>query len=247
MADNTGFFNLNRGIYLDLDTLFDTRYGLIKQIDKTILIDMIKDESYFFRIYDEFKYINNVLFNFLYLRRDKTTLQQSPVTKVIEAIAAELMLLDDKKLQSGEMKITIVDINVYPYTLNEVEEKRIRNILNLLLLNNNIDIRFINIDPKDLTLGHVNERYTTMFIYDGLKWLDYHMAIKDGVATSTKLFIPSLFTYPVLLKNKKEIEDMLNAYSEVLKLFIDTTFLSSDMFSARSQYKEKLLNQLQED
>jgi len=236
--------NIKNGIYIELDALMDTRYGLLLKYNKTILKDMIEDTSYFTRLYDEFKYYNNNIFKLLYSNRDKSVLALSPVSKIVELIAKEYLLMESKLIEANEVPILTLTVNTYPYTLTDQEISKMNKAIKLLIINKRVEIAFINIHPKDITLNFLASTYSVVILYDFTKWLDYNIITQQGNAVDVKCYVPAKLEYPIKFKKEQDIEDMLNEISELHGGYMNITFIPVEYFCVRSQLRNILLKSI---
>jgi len=234
--------NIKKGFYTDLDTLLDTRFGVLRDFDEKLAMSIIGNEAYFERIYDEFDYVNNSLFRGLYDKRDNKVLRQSPATRAVELLASEFTLLENKLALANEIPLLTLTINTYPFTLSENEMNGLSYRLKLLMLNMDITIAFINIPPKDITLNFIATNFSLAILYDYSKWLDYQILNKTGNAEHVKLYVPSIVGKGIPVKKEKDLEDMFNAHSEIFGGYIDLTNIPTETYCMRQQYREKLLS-----
>jgi len=236
--------NIKNGIYVTLDSLFDTRYGTLIDIDKSLLKKELISDKYWNRLYDEFSYINNLFFSYVYSKRDKITLFKSPPTKIIELIATELVLIESRLIEANEIPILTLTVNTFPYTLSKGEMDSLTKALKILTLNKNLEVAYINVDSKDITLDFIGSNFSIAIMYEYSKWIDYHLVNKTGNATDTVLYVPAITGTPTKVKKERELEDMLQAYSELFGAFIKITHIPIEAFSAKIQEKEKLIKTL---
>jgi len=238
--------NIKNGIYVTLDALLDTRYATISKYDKKLLYELIDSDKYFDRMYDEFGYINNTLYNYIYNFKNKQTLMLSPPTKVIELIASEFLLMESKLIEANEIPVLPLTINTFPYTLNDKEMKSFTKAIKSWCLNNRIEVAFVNFKPEDVTLKFIGDYFSVAIMYDFSKWLDYHLNTKTGVALSTTLYVPAILGTPIKVKKIKELEEMFNAYAELFSPYIKVVHIPLETYCVQSQYKEKYLKQLKD-
>jgi hypothetical protein len=162
----------NQGIYVDLDSLFDTRLTTLTLIDKDLSMEEIKGE-FFIRTCDSFKHIPHKVFDYFYKHRTVNTLKLSQLTKIVKLVMefANNVSLNDKEL-GGEGDVVLY-VNTYPYDLNEQQEKIIKaSLITYMPKITNVVTRFdYNVSPEWL------DRYVSMIVmYDGYKWLTKNVA-----------------------------------------------------------------------
>jgi len=236
--------NIKGGLFVDLDSLMDTRFSTLSSIDKDMLSGMIENDSYFTRVYDEFGYINNIMFNDLYSKRNKITLLRSMPTKIIELMATELILSESKQIEANEVPLLTVTINTFPYTLTGEEMNKFTIVIKKLCLNSRITVAYVNLHPKNVTLSFIASNFSVVIMYDYSKWLDYQISLKTGSAETTVLYVPSLMGNAIKVKKDKDLEDMFNAYSELFGPYISLRHIPVESFSIQSQRKKEILKML---
>lgn len=233
-----------KGFYTDLDTLFDTRYGTLLKLDKSLLKGLLTDDLYHERLIDEFGYINTNLFSYHYNRRNKTTLALSPITKVLELMLAEALLQEEKAVMANEIPLTTITINTYPYTLTDDECNAIGSKIKLLMVGAKVEIAFINIHAKEIILDFINSTFSVLYLYNYNEWLDYQIVNNKASAESVKLYVPALLGKAIKVKKEEALEDMFNAYSEIFGGFISITHIPVEVFSARYQHIDTFIKNL---
>ncbi len=231
--------NINRNIYIDIDTLFDTRYGTLKQFDNKLAADVATSDYYKDRITDEFSHVGMNHFKELYNKRELSTLKSSFITKIIEPLSMEIDLLANKRLSSGEALIITIEVNTFRYDLDELTTKRIAAGMREYMFNNSVNIIFIDVDPVKLDFEYINSSYEVMFMYDML-WLDYMVGVSKTTAPSTVLYLPSLLLTAITLKDYKEIEKLLDRTCELYSLYIKLVFIPVEFYNITNLAKSKL-------
>jgi hypothetical protein len=236
--------NIKTGIYVDLDSLMDTRLSTLSSIDKQLAYELLSNGSYIDRLYDEFGYINHHLFKEFYDRRNKITLLRSFPTKIVELIATELILMESKQIEANEIPLLTLTVNTYPYTLTDKEMKSFTHALKLHTLNKKLQVAYINIPPTSLTLDFISIHFSVVIMYDYSRWIDYHLSIKSGNAVDTILYVPGVLGNAVKIKKIKDIEDMFDAYSELFGAFINIKHIPVESYCIQEKRKEDMLKLL---
>jgi len=239
MADE---ININKGIYLDLDTLLDTRFSLLTKINKDFInLYFNLDKTYYDeRLMDEFSYINYKLFNKIYKSRNRTLLKHSYITNIVNILVAELDLLIGKKIDSGINPKTKITLNVYPYKIDNEESDKIKNNFSKYIQSEFVTIETIYMPPTELTLSYVDNNFNIMFMYSGIEWLDYQLSYKKTSASDTKLYVPLLLFKPIIFKSSKDLEKTINNRDSLLKMFIDITTIDIKYFNMLTSIKNKI-------
>lgn len=234
----------DRGIYIDLDTLLDTRFTILTYIDLNLAHSVLTDDSYYSRTYDEFGYVNNAVFKRCYNGRNKEILSNSLPTDIYKLLSSEASLLINKRLDVELIDTIELDVNTYPYRLNEQEKKDlVRSIVQYTLIGS-LSVDFIYKNPMEITLSNVYSKYDSVFMYDGLKWLDYQICCRSGLALTTKLYIPSLLGKPVKFRSEKDLENTFNGMNDMYQLYMNVTTLHTELFSVKYELKDMMLSRL---
>ena len=247
MKEDSNGFSIDKGILIDLDTILDTRLATITLLDKELTLDLLKDNYFNKRLYDEFSYIDNYSFKNIYKNRNLSFLNKAYITKITELLSIEIDLISSKKIQSGMSNIVNIDINVYPYKLNDKLSKYITNAIYKSLLTDNVYINLVSINNTELTMKLIESKYSVVIKYDGLEWLDYLLTIKKDNAPSSKLYVPALLQEPIQFNSVKALENLLNSISELYKPYIDITFISVEFFNHKNIITEKIKKDIQDD
>jgi len=239
--DQSGL-SLDKGIYIDLDTVFDTRLAVVKAISKDVFKEMLTGDYYDERLYDEFGFISNKLFNSFYKHRNNIILKHSYISKAVDILGMEIDILTGKKIESGTSSALFLDINTYPYILNEADENRIRNALSLYCMLEAVTINFIRVSPYDIDMVYIGNRFGVVFMYSGSQWLDYHMAIRKLSFSDVKLYVPALLSKPVIFKKKEDLEKVFESRDAILNPFMNITSLPLDSFNVKENFREVIID-----
>jgi len=229
---------INKAVYAELRDILDTRLASLALVDIKLALKALEDDNYVNRLYDEYDYLTYDLFRYYQRHNLKKQLLTAFPSKLIELINVELDLLINKHIQANETNIVSLDINTYPYKLSDKITDKLKNALIISLINPAVEINFFYKRPIDLTLAIADTRYDTMFMYYGNEWLDYHVAMQDGYATNTKLYIPSLLVKPIVVKKENDIKQLFQSFNSVYKPYIDVTTIPTNFFHIRDIYKE---------
>ena len=189
-----GAYKPNSGVYVDLDVLFDTRLGTLKQIHPDLAIKVL-DDKYFQRNVDEFYKLDKARFKFFYDNRDFETLELSLPTKARQFIRELCLKMVGMKIGTPHDAGAKLYINVYPYT---VSKEFVTKLLNSFIeyTDGFVDIEIINKSLEHLTPGYCKNTFAAILMYDSSNWLDTHA--KSGEFKTCKipeitLYIPSIY------------------------------------------------------
>ena len=78
--------NYKLGIFVDIDSIMDTRLTVLHSIDEDIASKQIKSGAYFTRLKDEFDYITYDMFKYIYKNRNKQHLRLATPTPMLDLI-----------------------------------------------------------------------------------------------------------------------------------------------------------------
>lgn len=185
-------------IYIDLDSLFDTRLATIVKLqeERGRPIDM---DVYYTRLSDEFHVAEiegfDGLFKEAYSKRDDVTIVKSTVTRMPELlrsfIKATLLSIISSPLKYQPRII----INLHPYKLpEEIVNSIILGVRALTL--SNADIEVIDVSLAELTPKYVRANFVEMIMYSYWEWLDTQTTLgnfKDTQCPGVRLIGPMLF------------------------------------------------------
>jgi len=180
-----------RGIYVDIDSIYDTRFALLSVLNADLTRGVLLD-SYFTRRRDSFGFIPNGLFRQFYKKRNRDLLKLARPTSIISVITE---YIDTIKLASIVEKTdggVDIYINVYPYELTEKEIVGLRLSLLPYFINcNNILI----MSKPNINPAWLSKNCMMMIMYDGINWINRNTASRDLIRNQlmdTVLYLPKL-------------------------------------------------------
>lgn len=182
------------GVYVDLDSLFDTRLGCLYEANEA-LVPLALNRGYLTREEDNFKPLSKKSFNDLYAVRDKDTLKVSPITNC-PSLLLELVMNGLKlSIDSPDFTGCKVFVNIYPYKLSEEE---ISDILALIvtITSSKAIVEIIDLSPGDLTVKFADKNLDVMVMYDYNTWIDENVkneGFKKQSLTDLMLIGPKIY------------------------------------------------------
>lgn len=218
-------------IYVDLDSLFDTRLATLHLLDPEKTLPLLR-ESYFKRDYDEFEGYDTEQYKNAWKTRDQETIRNSVVTDVPRLI----LFFAEKTLRARSstplVAQPLLHLNIHPYKL---PESAINSIIHgvKLLTKGLIDIEVIDTPISQLTPKHIKERYTTMVMYEYWEWLEYHAQQKNF----DNVFCPEITLIgPAIVRSKEAWEevkviDIYKVIEQYSSMFIKLTLYPVTTFS----------------
>ena len=230
-----------RGMYIDLDALFDTRIGLLNLLDKKLSIDLVDSDDYKYRFYDEFEYISNNVFINFYRERDVSILKNSYITRAIELLFVELDVILTEKIDLGEDTPVTLDVNSYPYVLTDNEKELFKEAIQVYGLTPNLTINILYEPITELTLAKAGGKYSIMIMYDATTWLDYQLSVSlNSSAIDTKLYGAALIKDALVFSKVKALENIFKMQSELYTPYISYTAIGVEYFCTRPVMTEKI-------
>lgn len=230
-----------KGMYVELDALFDTRLSIINLLNKNLSLELLGNENYTLRYFDEFDYISNNVFNNYYKNRNKTVLQNSYITKLIELVVFELDVILSKKIDINDNTPVKLDVNVYPYELTDDEKEKIKEALLIYNIVPEVEIQIINISTEDLTLNQIGSNYSMAMMYDVTSWLEYQLAVSlNSSAIDTVIYGSALLKEALVFKDTKALENLFKMQEELYKPYIHYTAISTLYYCTREIMNEKI-------
>lgn len=228
---------LSKSIFLvDLDSIFDTRLGLLSVMFPNLATAVVHDKSYYNRTSDRFEFdgivIGHEFFRPYYDRRNKYLLKCSGVTLIPYLICNEI-IRHKTTMDNGEcLEPCKIFVNTYPYKLLEEEKENIKAVF-YQYLNEELEFEFIRRNNKQVTIDFIKDTGIDLILkYDGLAWiesLDKKKLLGDPIKDTT-ICIPKIVNrYGNKIKDMEK--DFLDVLRESLSLMLDFEFVDSYMFS----------------
>lgn len=183
----------NKKILIDLDSLIDTRLGLLNLIDPHFVANMDIDK-YINRIMDKFESpaMPPGKFAALYAKRDIDTLRAGVPTPILIKVAEVLR----EKLTGGMTpqpgSINEMDINIYPYRLSDDERAELASVTEFRMAAK-LKVNIIRTPPSALPYSYVNDNYYAAILYG---WQDWVIAQGENALSATcpdlRVIVPKL-------------------------------------------------------
>ena len=222
-----------KNLYVDLDSIFDTRLPIVYYLDKSLSEDIIKDKSYFNRIIDEFGYIDKNIFKVFYKSRNKTLLTYATPTNILRLIYKYYSEVTTTNKMYGNNEPIKVYLNIYPYKLNLVETYNIMSGIKSMI-SKEIDVSIISMSEEEVTPSWLLENVAGVFMYHGMDWLERHTAnfnLINSPILDVGMMIPAIIS-----GNKKKIKmteyaDFFEGMEKSLGTLVKLKFLPVKDFS----------------
>lgn len=220
------------GIYLDLDTIIDTRLNLLYAIDDKLADKVVKSDKWKNRFVDSFEYISYRVFKNLYKKRNRSLLSTPRVTKVIELLSELTIKIRHRNINFGQSGNVIVYLNIFPYDIDIMEIDMLLNGISQSLPSH-VEIKIIK--ESYITPEWISNNVIVVLMYDGLEWIEKNTANKNLIKINLPevLMITPILTYPKhgVIKKPPSDKELLNI-TETLLPIIRVEFASIDIFSS---------------
>lgn len=217
-----------KGVYTDLDSIFDTRAPLIVALTGQGKYGInFKLDRYKYRLRDNFGTLSSKIFHYYYDRRTKDILKAAPETSVPYVIRDYFSDVMDTAQKDVE---AILYVNAFPYVFTNEEIDNLTKILYKLIPN--VTIKVINMPLREIEKQWVLENVGLFISYEAMKWL---RLVTDGTGFYTgdmlklKLYAPCLLTGTI--ENKDLSEERLKSLELLYRTICDFSFLDVGVFS----------------
>ena len=161
--------------YIDLDSLLDTRAGLLSLNHPADLQAALP--TWRTRTHEKFGSISCKAWHELWKKRDRKLLTHSSVTKWLD----EVYLFGVSCVMGSAARFSKimpkVEVNTYPYVLTEKEKADMLTALNIRL-NGLVTPSLIHVSPAELSPRTCQSKYVEMTMYNWVQWLDVQEAKK---------------------------------------------------------------------
>lgn len=181
-------------LMITLDCLLDTRIGVLFSFGGEA-IETALDEKYYSRQEDKFTGIDTDAFNERYQKRDKETLKNSGVTKMITLLQEFVFKTLNQSLVTPHHYLPKIVLNTYPYVLSEAEKETFAKVL-IHYTGEKCQVELIHLSPEELTPVFVKRHFSVMIMYHYLEWIETHAkteAFKTVSCPDVTLMGPALY------------------------------------------------------
>lgn len=218
-------------VYIDFDSIFDTRIVLLQQLSRPAAKRLAKDRRYFDRLNDDFWNTDNAIIETawkeIWENRGKEIKYEGLVmTDVIVELYQERIERDNLMASGLDISKDTCVINLWPYTIEkEAEESLAEEMMSCGF----VSIEFINIDPKKLEASFFHAGYRQVIMYDMNYWLtnNWRTVAEDPL-------IKTRFISPLFLKGQQQlsmpIETLATRAHDELKPYMIYNPVPSNMF-----------------
>ena len=228
----------NKGFYTDMDTLYDTRLATLDLLDSSIAKMALKND-YLNRDEDKFPYVDRDIFKSLYETRDLEVLERAMPTKAIEIIREFIRIALKQNIDTPNMGVVEVYVNVYPY---KVEKSVATEMCKALFhaFGSQVSIHMLNLRPELVTPKFFSETIAVAMMYDYDQWLEIHAKndnLRKNQIPSVTLHGPRIYKQPK--PNDNDLRDFKRTGPEPFKAMeiglsalVGMDFIEAEYFSA---------------
>lgn len=196
-------------IYLDLDTILDTRLGTIAKINPELAVRVLNSKKYHTRIIDEFDGVNTEEFKREYAKRDLDTLRMSVLTNVVYFLRR---LIKDSLISSvisHKVEKLCFTVNVYPYDFNDPGLTEM--LINCIRFHtySTSSVTIVSIPDEELTPEFCKDNFQIMIRYGWVHWVAMYKSYFEKNGCPEMAYItPELFFDVV--PTQEQIADMVS-------------------------------------
>lgn len=173
-------------MYTDLDSLYDTKFELLKSINPNLAYDLLHSGRYHIRNTENFGPITSDMFYPLWSKRTKKLFLVSRPTNL-------MLLINDfykdmynmEELGDMLLKFKLI-INIAPYKLTKEEYKLLE--LKYAEMLPNCRVECVDIPVEELSTKWVVANVGAMFVYDFIKWCNYRLSLGDFETSINRVF-----------------------------------------------------------
>lgn len=227
---------LTSKLYIDLDSILDTRISTLAKLDSEIAGALLKSEVYWLRESDHWDLltqgrVTQEQFDAQYAERDKELLKTSFITGIFAPLTK---LIADNELAMAEgapNKPISFEINIWPYQLEPDEMDLLINLFKYRL-GVEATVTMCSVSLEQLTPTYLTDRYAGAFMYPFHQWIKLHLAelIKHNHPDFT-LVVPKLFEQDVSRLTVDEKRDQVTTFRLYLLEYMDISFIDASCFS----------------
>lgn len=226
--------NTKLGIYINLDSLIDTRLSIIYYHSPKMFKDIIKNiNSYQSRLKDEFENLDVELFQNMYKKRNSLMIKEPLPTHVPELIKSYVLTC----LEEKSSEVITLYLNVYPYKFRSEEKELLKKSI-FSIYKGLIDVEILDEPDTNISVKFIHENIALMIMYNGIKWIEHNLANKKLRSLNLPdvlMICPRLVDKVVV--QKTAINDFFSDFEKIVHPFIHLLFLTPRLFSIKLKSK----------
>lgn len=235
-------------IYIDFDSIFDTRMGLIHQhAGSEVSKKLATNERYFLRDYDDWSTmtsgaVTDEQFAQWWAERDASVLPHSMMTSIIFPLKTVLDVTQSHVEEGIEDRELSLLINTWPYRVGVDVERAITHEL-LHHLGYALPVVYIFVSPEDLTPQYLVENVHFAYLYDYSPWVTRHgFRINQLVQSGLTMTVPRQFFKNAAELTKDKKKEALFYFDMATRIHMNFVFIEMEYFSMfRPQVIDRLI------
>jgi hypothetical protein len=203
-----------RSIYVDIESLFDIRQGVLSKIMVEFAVDVTLNEAYYTREDNSFYsptygHIPHDKFQQIYNSYKEESLTVSYKTKMLDFVRHLTAKTLKQNALSGVEMVLGIEINLFGFSFSEKEASDLVEIVRQEL-GGEFEVTTININPKLIRMQQAKDRYIGMIFYDYATWVNSN----ESDFKELKTFTQTVLYVPRLYFNGKPTKEELAAFAK---------------------------------
>lgn len=230
---------MNQDILVSLDALLDTRLATLFHLDPTQTETMLstgyrdRESDVWSELgfeFDQQAYLD------AYRARDIETLKASRPTSIAPVINQITNSLGKAAIQAPMIERIRVDVNVYPYRMDDSLKEMIAGAVNEWVSVDAI-VNIVDMPHSEVTPMFLDRHYSAMIIYEFDEWLGYHHEqLIDCPIPTVTIIAPALYLDKKPSNDELRLDgtDMVSAFAALemaLIEYVSLTIMDAKYFS----------------
>ena len=217
-------------ILITLDSLFDTRLGVLKTYNPNLVVPVLKN-GYLKRITNKLSLFDSNIadntLNELWINRNLTVLKNSELTMIIYYLMDDTLNTIGVKNEFPDSVKLNITVNTYPYVISSELWLKLSNSLKKIL---NVDtLNRSHLSFEQLSISYLSSNFKNFIVHDINEWSSFHQKQLMTPVVNNSLDRLTI-TAPILLGNDIDIteldETMITNIQRAEKLAFSSFFLT---------------------
>ena len=167
-------FETKNSLYINLDTLYDTRLATLNYIDPK-LAKLAIANGYYERDSDSFSLISGKDFDRVYSLRDWDYIKDAIPTNSLQIVGNFLNDATKRQLETPFTAAAEIYLNVYPYVLTRDQAVKLAEPL-ADIAKDIATIKLVHVPPIEMTPQWCKDRFSLMLMYTEYQdWINLHL------------------------------------------------------------------------
>lgn len=230
---------MNQDILISLDALLDTRLATLFRLSPA-QAEAILFNGYRTRESDQWSVLSSEIdqaaYQEAYQRRDIDTLKAARPTSIAPVINQITNTLGKAAIQAPIIERIRVDVNVYPYQMDDALKEMIAGAVNEWVSVDTI-VTVVDMPPTEITPMFLDRHYAAMILYDFDEWLGlHHEQLMHSPIPTVTVIAPALYLdkKPTEMDLRVDGTDMVSAFAALemaLLEYLSLTIMDAKYFS----------------